>query len=85
VGADRGLKRLVVWELRDLELDPAPAEGTGGPSAPEDTTLRDALSMMLVEGTERLTVLDGEGSPRGSIALETITRLIGPDSKVVEA
>jgi osmoprotectant transport system ATP-binding protein len=85
VGADRGLKRLVVWELRDLELDPAPAEGTGGLSAPEDTTLRDALSMMLVEGAERLTVLDGEGRPRGSIALETITRLIGPDSKVVEA
>jgi osmoprotectant transport system ATP-binding protein len=85
VGADRGLKRLVVWELRDLELDPAPAEGTGGPSAPEDTTLRDALSMMLVEGAERLTVLDGEGRPRGSLALETITRLIGPDSKVVEA
>jgi osmoprotectant transport system ATP-binding protein len=85
VGADRGLKRLVVWELRDLELDPSLAEGTGGPSAPEDTTLRDALSMMLVEGAERLTVLDGEGRPKGSIALETITRLIGPDSKVVGA
>jgi osmoprotectant transport system ATP-binding protein len=85
VGADRGLKRLVVWELRDLELDPAPAEGMGGPSAPDDTTLRDALSMMLVEGAERITVLDAEGSPRGSIAFETITRLIGPDSKVVEA
>jgi osmoprotectant transport system ATP-binding protein len=85
VGADRGLKRLVVWELRDLELDPAPADGTGRPSATEDTCLRDALSMMLVDGAERLTVLDGEGRPRGSIALETITQLIGPDSKVVEA
>jgi osmoprotectant transport system ATP-binding protein len=85
VGADRGLKRLVVWELRDMDLDPAPRDGTGAPSAPEDTTLRDALSMMLVDGADRLTVLDGEGRPCGSIALETITRLIGPDSKVVEA
>jgi osmoprotectant transport system ATP-binding protein len=86
VGADRGLKRLNVWELRDLELDPAPSEAATGLSAPEDTSLRDALSMMLVEGVERLTVLDGEGRPRGTVALETITRLIGPESKrAVEA
>jgi osmoprotectant transport system ATP-binding protein len=83
VGADRGLKRLVVWELRDLELEPTPAEGAAGPALPDDTTLRDALSVMLVDGAERLTVLDGEGRPRGTVALETITRLIGPDSKRV--
>jgi osmoprotectant transport system ATP-binding protein len=81
VGADRGLKRLVVWELRDLELDPVSGEAAAGPAAPEDTSLRDALSLMLVEGAERLTVLDGEGRPRGTIALETITRLIGPESE----
>jgi osmoprotectant transport system ATP-binding protein len=81
VGADRGLKRLVVWELRDLELDPASGEAAAGPAAPEDTSLRDALSLMLVEGAERLTVLDGEGRPKGTIALETITRLIGPESE----
>jgi osmoprotectant transport system ATP-binding protein len=86
VGADRGLKRLRVWELRHLELDPVPREAAGGPAAPEDASLRDALSLMLVEGVERLTVLDGEGRPKGTIALETITRLIGPESKrVVEA
>jgi osmoprotectant transport system ATP-binding protein len=86
VGADRGLKRLVVWELRDLELDPVSGEAAAGPAAPEDTSLRDALSLMLVEGAERLTVLDGEGRPSGTIALETITRLIGPESgRKVEA
>src|SRR5919106_144213 len=85
VGADRGLKRLRVWELRHMELDPVRGE-PAGPTAPEDASLRDVLSLMLVEGVERLTVLDGEGRPKGTIALETITRLIGPESKrAVEA
>ena len=81
VGADRGLKRLVVWRLSDLELDPAPSADTAGLTAPDDTCLRDALSLMLVEGKERLTVLDSEGRPRGAVALESITRLIGPEER----
>jgi osmoprotectant transport system ATP-binding protein len=86
VGADRGLKRLVVWELRDLDLDPIPPDGAPGPSAPDGTSLRDALSLMLVEGAERLTVLDGEGRPRGTVSLHAITGLIGPESgRAVEA
>jgi osmoprotectant transport system ATP-binding protein len=80
VGADRGLKRLNVWRLRDLELDPPPDE-PGGPTAPEDTSLRDALSQMLVEGRERLVVVDEDGRPKGTINLDSITRLIGPDEK----
>jgi osmoprotectant transport system ATP-binding protein len=80
VGADRGLKRLNVWRLSDLELDPA-SEEAGGPTASADTSLRDALSLMLVEGMERLTVVDGDGRPAGTVALESITRLIGPDQK----
>jgi osmoprotectant transport system ATP-binding protein len=82
VGADRGLKRLRVWRLGDLDLDPPPDE-PGGPAAAVDTSLRDALSMMLVEGTERLTVLDEDGHPTGTVALAAITRLIGPDEKAV--
>ncbi|MBD0281898.1 MAG: ABC transporter ATP-binding protein [Thermoleophilaceae bacterium] len=83
VGADRGLKRLRVWTLSDIELDPA-AEGVAGPSAPDDTSLRDALSLMLVEGVERLTVLDASGARKGTVTLETITRLIGPEKRAVE-
>jgi len=56
-----------------------------GLTAPEDMSLRDALSLMLVEGKERLTVLDGEGSPKGTLALEAITRLIGPDERAAKA
>ena len=84
VGADRGLKRLRVWRLGDLELDPAPGDGTAGLTAREDMSLRDALSIMLVEGKERLTVLDAEDRPKGAIALDDITRLIGPQSRTVQ-
>jgi osmoprotectant transport system ATP-binding protein len=82
VGADRGLKRLRVWTLSDLELEPA-GEGTARPTAPEDTSLLDALSMMLVEGAERLTVVDASGAPKGTVTLETVTRLIGPEKRAV--
>jgi osmoprotectant transport system ATP-binding protein len=85
VGADRGLKRLRVWRLGDLELEPSQGEEPDGLTAPEDTSLRDALSLMLVEGKERLTVLDGEGRPKGALALHAITRLIGPDERAAKA
>ena len=80
VGADRGLKRLNVWRLGDVELGPAPDEPDGPPPR-EHTSLRDALSLMLVEGREQVVVLDEEGRPTGTVALDSITRLIGPDEK----
>jgi osmoprotectant transport system ATP-binding protein len=83
VGADRGLKRLRVWRLSELALEPAIAGEPAAPAALEDTSLRDALSLMLTEGVGRLTVLDGEGRAKGTVTLETITRLVGPDRPAV--
>ncbi|MGH2714458.1 MAG: ABC transporter ATP-binding protein [Thermoleophilaceae bacterium] len=85
VGADRGLKRLNVWRLDHLELEPLPAGEPTGPAARDDTFLRDVLSLMLTEGVERVTVLDGEGRPKGTVAFETITGLIGPEERAVKA
>jgi osmoprotectant transport system ATP-binding protein len=85
VGADRGLKRLRVWRLGDLPVEPAPAEEPAGPAASEQTSLRDALSLMLTEGAARVVVLDAGGRPTGTVTLETITRLIGPENRMVEA
>jgi osmoprotectant transport system ATP-binding protein len=85
VGADRGLKRLVVWRLSDLDPEPASTDGPGGPSASGETSLRDALAMMLTEGVDRITVLDGAGRPMGIVRLQTITDLIGPEKGGVEA
>ena len=81
VGADRGLKRLRVWTLNDLELEPA---REGAPRLPGETSLRDALSQMLVDGAERVTVVDADGEPKGTVTLEMITRLIGPEQRAVE-
>jgi len=79
VGADRGLKRLRVWTLNDLELDPRIAGGL--PSAPASTTLRDALSLMLTEGETRITVTGQDGAPRGSISLQAIAAMLGPEQR----
>jgi osmoprotectant transport system ATP-binding protein len=79
VGADRGLKRLRVRTLDDIELGPAPADGeASGPTIPGNTSLHYALSMMLAEGTTRLEVTDGDGRIVGSVRLAMITQLIAP-------
>ena len=74
VGADRGLKRLSLVRLADVPLD-AP-NGTVTPVAPEGTTLRDALSLMLSEGSQQLLVVDGDERPRGVLTLERLTELL---------
>src|SRR4051812_7075921 len=58
VGKDRGLKRLSLATLEDLELDPI-HNGAAWPKASCDTSLRDALSIMLTHRGEPLVVLDG--------------------------
>ena len=66
VGADRGLKRLA---LRRLDGDRARRRRTASRStAPRtslQTTLRDALSLMLTEGAEQLVVVDDDGEVAG--------------------
>jgi osmoprotectant transport system ATP-binding protein len=80
VGEDRGLKRLRVRTLRDIELDPPLESGTGA-SAYIDTSLHYALSQMLAEGTTRLNVMEeaNEDVVVGSVRLDAITDLIAPE------
>jgi osmoprotectant transport system ATP-binding protein len=79
VGADRGLKRLRVWTLNDLR--PEPYTGGAQPSAPADTTLRDALSLMLTEGATRITVTGQDGTAVGCVSLQAIAAMLGPGSR----
>ena len=82
VGADRGLKRLRVWRLSDVDLEPVHGD-TDCPRARAGTTLRDALSLMLTEGVGRVAVVDDDGRVKGTVALESIARLVGPENRTV--
>jgi osmoprotectant transport system ATP-binding protein len=77
VGADRGLKRLGLRTLGDVDvLDSVPPNGHR-PEADPDMTLRDALSLMLTEGSTELTVRDDDGGVRGYLTLEALSRMLG--------
>jgi osmoprotectant transport system ATP-binding protein len=78
VGADRGLKRLGLKTLAEIELLPEPARaGNHRPEATPETTLRDALSLMLTEGATELVVRDQGGDVRGYLPLEGVSRMLG--------
>jgi osmoprotectant transport system ATP-binding protein len=73
VGADRGLKRLSLTTLADVPLDPP--NGQVAPTATLETTLRDALSLMLSEGSRSLVAVD-DGRPRGVLTIERLTEFL---------
>jgi osmoprotectant transport system ATP-binding protein len=74
VGADRGLKRLALRRLSEVELDPP--NGSLGPSADIHTTLRDALSLMLTEGSRSLVVTGEDGEPVGELSIDRVSALL---------
>ena len=74
VGQDRGLKRLSLKRLADVEL--GPVNGVVRPVADESTTLRDALSLMLSDGSEELLVVGPNQEPRGVLTIHRLTELL---------
>jgi osmoprotectant transport system ATP-binding protein len=76
VGADRALKRLALRTLADVELEAVNGLPGDGPRADLATTLRDALSLMLVEGAPRLVVVDEQGAAVGLLSLERVSQLL---------
>jgi osmoprotectant transport system ATP-binding protein len=77
VGADRGLKRLALRRLDEVELQPVPEGDLGGvPEADGSTTLRDALSLMLTEGSTGVLVRGENGTPRGYLTFEVVSHLL---------
>ena len=81
VGADRGLKRLALRRLREIELEPA-RDGEDLPSVPDDTTLRDALSLMLTNESNCLVCIGKDGHPKGVVSVELISRLLGSSAEI---
>jgi osmoprotectant transport system ATP-binding protein len=75
VGNDRGLKRLSLATLEDLELEPI-TNGARGPRAPVQTSLRDALSIMLTHRNEPLVATDEQGEPVGLATVDAVSEAL---------
>jgi osmoprotectant transport system ATP-binding protein len=76
VGADRGLKRLALRRLSQIELDAFDGRPLDGPRTSAQTTLRDALSLMLTEGAENLVVVGEDGEVTGLLSVHRVSRLL---------
>jgi len=72
VGRDRALKALSLRTLGELEL--APAGGDGLPRLPAETSLRDALALLVAEHRDALLVTDAAGAPLGVATREDLLR-----------
>jgi osmoprotectant transport system ATP-binding protein len=81
VGADRGLKRLALRRLEDVELDPVPrTNGARLPECSTGATLREALSLMLTDGSSGVVVRGSGGEAKVYLTFEVVSRLLAPDS-----
>jgi osmoprotectant transport system ATP-binding protein len=76
VGADRGLKRLALRRLAEIDLEPLDGPAPEGPRAPASMTLRDALSLMMADGADPLVVVDATGEPIGLVSVARVGRLL---------
>jgi osmoprotectant transport system ATP-binding protein len=75
IGEDRALRRLALRTLADVELEPLDDE-LSGPSARRSTTLRNAVSLMVGAGSDRVVVVDGDDRPIGLLRLRRIEELL---------
>ena len=85
VGADRGIKRLSLTTLGELKLaEPngllADLRSVGALRAPAQTSVRDALSMILTANGAPLAVVDGEDRVQGLVTLSLIERLLSEEA-----
>jgi len=71
VGRDRALKGLALRTLGELELSPAGGDD-GLPRLPADTSLRDALALLIAERRAALLVVGADGSPLGIATREDL-------------
>jgi osmoprotectant transport system ATP-binding protein len=89
VGADRGIKRLSLITVGDLELlapedERARRAGAGAsavpvPEVPPAMSARDALSLLLTSRATHLSVADAQGAIRGIVTVELLHRWLAED------
>jgi osmoprotectant transport system ATP-binding protein len=76
IGEDRALRRLALRRVGELELDP-PTAADGLVRASAATTVRNAVSLMLEAGADRVVVVGDDGQPTGLLTLAHAARLLG--------
>jgi len=75
IGGDRALRRLALRTLSDVELSASgPREGAW--STPVTTTLRNAVSLLIESGAERLVVVDEGGRELGLFGIADAAGLL---------
>jgi len=79
VGQDRGLKRLSLTSLGAIDLGP-PGDASNGPAVPVTSSLRDALSVLMVESVPALRVTDEHEQVLGSVTIEHINNALHTDT-----
>jgi osmoprotectant transport system ATP-binding protein len=78
VGEDRGLKRLSLRTVADLAVEPL-GRPDGLPTFASETSLRDALAMLLVADTRGGIALDEAGKPKGLVTVDSIASSLCDD------
>ena len=77
IGEDRVLRRLALHRVGELELDPQPNEGGETvPHVSSGMTVRNALSLMLQAGGDRILVVGDDGATCGILRLERVQELL---------
>ena len=79
VGADRGLKRLSLTRVGDLDVQAVPSSHVPRPGQPllqQRTTLKDAFSQMLESDVSAGVVVDEGGRPVGLITVDQIAAIL---------
>jgi osmoprotectant transport system ATP-binding protein len=73
VGEERGLKRLGLIAIRDVEVEPGPGPA-GAPVIDDDRTLREALDVIVSSGSTVAVVRGADGHPRGVLSIDRISQ-----------
>jgi osmoprotectant transport system ATP-binding protein len=76
VGRDRALKRLALRRVDEIQLEPIDGQEPEAVRIEASTTLRDALSLMLSEGSRRCTVVGSDGVPLGLLSFDDVSQLL---------
>jgi osmoprotectant transport system ATP-binding protein len=75
IGDDRALRRLALHRLGDVELGPVEA-GADPPALPASTTVRNAVSLMIETGSDRVLAVGDDGEHLGTLTLHRATELL---------